>query len=172
MKQLLALITVFTLVFTVSAFAQNDKSQRPSPPASSAFKVGTANIKISYSAPSVKGREIWGKLVPYGEVWRTGANEATVFETDQDIKVEGKELPKGKYALFTIPGKDEWIIIFSKNANQWGTFKYNQAEDALRVTVRPGFSGAFNEQLKIEGKVDGSVSIMWEKLEIIFTVTQ
>ncbi len=172
MKQLLALMTVVSLLITVNACAQNDKSKRPSPPESTEFKVGTATIKISYSAPSVKGREIWGKLVPYGEVWRTGANEATVFETDQDVKVEGKALPKGKYALFTIPGKDEWVIIFSKNANQWGAFKYNQADDALRVTVRPGFASAFTEQLKIEGKVDGSVSIMWEKLEVIFTVSQ
>ncbi len=172
MKQLLALLTVISLFVTVTAYAQNDKSKRPSPPESTEFKAGTANIKISYSAPSVKGREIWGKLVPYNEVWRTGANEATVFETDQDVKVEGQTLPKGKYALFTIPGKDEWIIIFNKTVAQWGAFKYNQADDALRVTVRPGFSNGFTEQLKIEGKVDGSVSILWEKLEIIFTVTQ
>ncbi|MFT3844615.1 MAG: DUF2911 domain-containing protein [Lacibacter sp.] len=172
MKQLLALMTVAVLFISITACAQDDKSKRPSPPATTQFKAGNASVKISYSSPSVKGREIWGKLVPYGEVWRTGANEATIFETDQDVKVEGQPLPKGKYALFTIPGKDEWVIIFSKNPVQWGAYKYNQADDVLRVKVRPGFAPAFAEQLKIEGRVDGSVSIIWEKIEVIFSVTQ
>ncbi len=172
MKKLFSLLPLFTLAFVITACGQNDKNTKPSPPATSEFKVGTANIKISYSAPSVKGREIWGKLVPYGEVWRTGANEATVFETDADIKVEGQTLPKGTYALFTIPGKDEWVIIFNKNAKQWGSFSYKKAEDALRVTVRPGLASTFNEVLKIVGNVDGSVSIAWEKLEVIFNISQ
>lgn len=172
MKKLVSLLPLFTLVFVLTACGQNDKNSRPSPAAITEFKVGNANIKISYSAPSVKGREIWGKLVPYGEVWRTGANEATVFETDADIKVEGQTLPKGTYALFTIPGKDEWVIIFNKNAKQWGSFSYKPAEDALRVTVRPGLSSSFNEVFKIVGNVDGSVSIAWEKLEVIFNVSQ
>ncbi len=169
MKRLVTLLPMFILLISITACGQNTK---PSPPASTEFKVGTATIKISYSAPSVKGREIWGKLVPYDQVWRTGANEATTFETDQDIKVEGQALPKGKYALFTIPGKDEWVIIFNKKAEQWGAFSYKQSDDALRVNVRPGLSNAFNEVMKIEGRVDGSVSILWEKLEVIFTVSQ
>jgi hypothetical protein len=169
MKRLLSLLPLFILFISIAACGQE---KRPSPAASSEFKAGTATIKINYSAPSVKGREIWGKLVPYAEVWRTGANEATTFETDQDLKVEGKSLPKGKYSLFTIPGKDEWVIIFNKNAAQWGAFSYKEADDALRITVRPGLSSAFNEVMKIEGKADGSVSIAWEKLEIIFTVSQ
>jgi len=169
MKRLLTLLPLFILFISFAACGQ---ATRPSPAASSEFKVGAATIKINYSAPSVKGREIWGKLVPYAQVWRTGANEATTFETDMDIKVEGKSLPKGKYGLFTIPGKDEWVIIFSKNAAQWGAFSYKESEDILRVKVRPGLSSAFTEVMKIEGKVDGSVSIKWEKLEIIFTITQ
>jgi hypothetical protein len=172
MKRLLTFIPVLTLFISITACGQADKSKRPSPPVTSEFKVGTANIKISYSAPSVKGREIWGKLVPYGEVWRTGANDATVFETDADIKVEGQLLPKGKYSLFTVPGKDEWVIIFNKKAEQWGSFGYKKEEDALRVTVRPGMASAMQEQLKIEGKVDGTVSIAWEKMEVIFAITQ
>lgn len=172
MKRVFSILLVFIFAVSFSSYAQGDKGKRPSPPMATEFKVGAATIKISYSAPSVKGREIWGKLVPYGEVWRTGANEATIFETDADIKVEGQLLPKGKYALFTIPGKDEWVIIFNKNAGQWGAYGYKQDEDALRVKVRPGLAGSFQEQLKIEGKVDGSVSIAWEKLEIIFTVSQ
>lgn len=172
MKKMFSLLPVFIAFVSLSACAQQDKSKRPSPPVSSEFKVGSATIKINYGAPSVKGREIWGKLVPYGEVWRTGANEATTFETDADIKVEGKTLPKGKYGLFTIPGKDEWVIIFNKKAEQWGSYDYKQGDDVLRVTVRPGLASAFQEQLKIEGRVDGTVSITWEKIEVIFSVTQ
>lgn len=172
MKKFLGLMPFFISVFTISACGQGDKSKRPSPPATVQTKVGNANISISYGAPSVKGREIWGKLVPYGEVWRTGANEATIFEIDADIKVEGQLLPKGKYALFTIPGKDEWVIIFNKKPDQWGAYSYKQADDALRVNVRPGMSAAMNEQLKFEARVDGSISILWEKLEVIFTISQ
>ena len=169
MKRLLSLLPVFMLLTAITACAQNAK---PSPAASTEFKAGTATIKINYSAPSVKGREIWGKLVPFGQVWRTGANEATTFETDQDVKIEGQTLPKGKYSLFTIPNKDEWVIIFNKNAGQWGAFSYKEGDDALRVSVRPGLANSFNEVMKIEGRADGSTSILWEKIEVIFTVSQ
>lgn len=169
MKRIFSLIPLLVVLVSITACAQD---KRPSPPMSSDFKVGTASVKINYSAPSVKGREIWGKLVPLGEVWRTGANEATTFETTADVKIEGQTLPKGKYGLFTIPGKDEWVIIFSKKPEQWGSYNYKKEDDVLRVTVRPGMASAFQEQLKIEGKVDGTVSISWEKIEVIFSVTQ
>lgn len=169
---MLSLFPLLVMLVSITACAQDDKNKRPSPTMSSELKVGTATIKISYGAPSVKGREIWGKLVPYGEVWRTGANEATTFETSTDVKIEGQTLPKGKYGLFTIPGKDEWIIIFNKKPEQWGAYSYKKDDDVLRVTVRPGMASAFQEQLKIEGKVDGSVSIAWEKMEVIFSIAQ
>ncbi len=172
MNRIFSLLPIFVIAFVISACAQEDKAKRPSPPMVTEVKAGTANIKISYSAPSVKGREVWGKLVPYDQVWRTGANEATVFETDADIKVEGKVLPKGKYSLFTIPGKDEWVIIFNKKDEQWGAYSYKKEDDVLRVSVRPGMATTFQEQLKIEGRVDGSVSIAWEKMEVIFTLSQ
>jgi hypothetical protein len=172
MKQFLGLLILFFVYFSITACGQGDKSKRPSPPMSSEFTVGTATIKINYNAPSVKGREIWGKLVPYDQVWRTGANEATTFETSADVKIEGKTLPKGKYGLFTMPGKDEWVIIFNKKPEQWGSYNYNKEDDVLKVSVRPGMANSFQEQLKIEGKVDGSVSISWEKLEVIFSITQ
>lgn len=86
-------------------FAQKDKSKRASPPATATGKIGEATITIDYSSPSVKGRKIWGDLVPYDKVWRAGANEATIFTTDKDIKVDGKSLPAGKYSLYAIPGK-------------------------------------------------------------------
>ncbi|MBS4063839.1 MAG: DUF2911 domain-containing protein [Chitinophagaceae bacterium] len=169
MKKFLGLVPLFIAVFTISACAQ-DKSKRPSPPMSSEFKVGSANVTINYGAPSVKGREIWGKLVPYGQVWRTGANEATTFETDADIKVEGQTLPKGKYGLFTIPGENEWVIIFNKKAQQWGAYDYKEGDDVLRVKVKPA-AGDMQEQLKIEGKGD-AVSIAWEKVKVAFKVAQ
>src|SRR5258705_13398511 len=94
-------------------WAQADKSSRPSPPATATGKVNGATITINYSSPSVKGRKIWGALVPYDKVWRAGANEATIFETDKDIKIEGKPLHAGKYSLYAIPGEKEWTFIFN-----------------------------------------------------------
>lgn len=163
MKRMFRLLPLMLLLVSVTACAQDNK--KPSPPASAEFKSGAASIKIVYSAPSVKGREIWGKLVPYGEVWRAGANEATTFETDKDIKVEGKTLPAGKYSFFTIPGEKEWTIIFNKTAKQWGAYSYKAADDVLRVTVKPAASASANEVLKYEGSKT-SFSLLWEKLEV------
>ncbi len=168
MKRITSLLSVFTLFVVLSACAQN---QKPSPAAATEFKAAGASIKINYSAPSVKGREVWGKLVPYGEVWRTGANEATVFETDKDIKVEGKTLAAGKYSLFTVPGKDEWVIVFNKTWKQWGAYQYKAADDVLRVSVKPG-AGEMTETLKIDGGSDGTVTIKWEKLSVPFKISQ
>src|SRR6202795_5211006 len=94
-------------------WAQDDKSKRPSPPATATGKVMGATITIDYSSPGVKGRKIWGDLVPYDKVWRAGANEATLIATDKDIQVEGKPLPAGKYSLYAIPGENEWTIIIN-----------------------------------------------------------
>ena len=97
--------------FHSHSWAQEDKSKRPSPPATAAGKIRSSTITISYSSPSVKGRKIFGGLVPYGQVWRAGANEATIFSTDKDIEVEGKKLPAGKYSLFMTPGEKEWTFF-------------------------------------------------------------
>lgn len=99
--------------------------------------VGLTDITITYSRPGVKGREIFGGLVPYGKVWRTGANQATQFAVTTDVDIEGKKLPAGTYSLHTIPGPNEWTIIFNKDAGQWGSFSYDEAKDALRVTIKP-----------------------------------
>ncbi len=99
--------------------------------------VGLTDITVTYSRPGVKGRQIFGGLVPYGKVWRTGANTATQFAVTTDVTIEGKSLPAGTYSMHTIPGPDEWTIIFNKDAGQWGSFSYDQAKDALRVTVKP-----------------------------------
>ena len=133
-----------------------------------------ATITIDYSSPSVKGRKIWGGLVPYNKVWRTGANEATLFNTDKEIKVEGKRLPAGKYSLYTIPGEKEWVFIFNSQTGQWGV-KDNEetsedpAKDVLRVTVKPEKSSSFNERMKFEvGKA--GFALLWENLKVPVSV--
>jgi hypothetical protein len=154
--------------------AQDDKSKRPSPPATATGKVMSATITIDYSSPSVKGRKIWGGLVPYNKVWRTGANEATLFKTDKEIKVEGKRLPAGKYSLYTIPGEKEWVFIFNSQTGQWGV-KDNEetsedpAKDVLRVTVKPEKSSSFNERMKFEVDKAG-FALLWENLKVPVSV--
>src|SRR5690349_24539403 len=100
-------------------------------------RVGITDITINYHRPLVKGRKVWGGLVPYGQVWRAGANENTTIEFSDPVSVEGKPLAKGIYGLHMLPAENEWTIIFSRTATAWGSFTYNQAEDALRVTVKP-----------------------------------
>jgi len=126
-------------------------------------KAGGATITINYGSPSVKGRKIWGDLVPYGKVWRTGANQATTFTTDKAIMVEGKPLPAGKYSFFAIPGEKGWVIIFNKTANQWGAYEYKEKNDALRVTVKPQPVSSSSERLTYT-ITDKGISLLWEKL--------
>jgi hypothetical protein len=174
MKLSLSLLTTFlfgsTLLFSTVVNAQEDKSQRPSPPDSVTGNVGGATIKINYSSPSVKGRQIWGSLVPYGKIWRAGANEATIFETDKDIKVEGKNLPAGKYSLFATPGEKEWTIIFNKQTGQWGIKRsgdanLDRANDAVVVTVKPKKSTTMHERLVYVINNKG-FALEWDNLEV------
>jgi hypothetical protein len=143
------LISFLLLMKPSTTFAQGDEV-RASLKASVMQRLGTnTDITIDYSRPGVKGRKIWGGLVPYGMApgtqesggkpfpWRAGANENTTIEVSKDVLIEGKQLPAGKYGIHMIPSEKEWTIIFSKNNSAWGSFSYNQAEDALRVTVTP-----------------------------------
>lgn len=169
MKTLLStlLLCAAFLFMTVSAQAQTDKSQRPSPPAQAKGTIQNAEVTIDYSSPSVKGRTIWGDLVPYGKVWRTGANEATTIETSADIMIQGQKLPAGKYALFTIPGKTEWVWIFNSVWDQWGAFKYDQNKDVLRVKAVPQGNPVYNELMLFEIR-EGMVYLYWENLQVSF----
>ena len=164
MRQYLPVLLTFALFtgLAVSAQAQGD---RPSPPATAKGMIGDAEVVINYSQPGVKGREIWGGLVPYGKVWRTGANEATTFETSAEINFGGKTLPAGKYALFTIPEKDKWTFIFNSVPDQWGAYSYDKSKDVLRVTAKPKDSGKMMERMtfKIE---NGEVQLWWDKLMV------
>lgn len=160
------LILAFTLI---SLLASSQDKAKPSPALTASGKAGNVNITISYGAPSVKGRAIWGDLVPYGKVWRTGANDATIFEIDGDVKIEGQTLAKGKYSLFTIPEAGEWTIIINKNAKQWGAYSYKQEDDVLRFKAKSSKSASFNEALKFQ-VANGNVSILWENLAVSFNV--
>jgi hypothetical protein len=149
-----------------------DKSKRPSPPAKVSETTGKGVlISIDYSQPSVKGRTIGKDLEPMpGKVWRTGANEATVFEVNKDVTVAGKALPAGKYSLFTIDNGDEWTIIFNKTWNQWGAFDYKEAADVLRVNVKGGKAPKFTERMTFTADKNGKVSLLWGDKEVDFTV--
>ncbi|HVG07036.1 MAG TPA: DUF2911 domain-containing protein [Thermoanaerobaculia bacterium] len=175
MKKLCTFTAVGLLTLATGAFAQQPQFQlpRPSPNATVTQTVGITDISIHYSRPGVKGRTIWGELVPYGEVWRTGANENTTIRFSTPVKVEGKDLPAGLYGLQTIPTADQWTVIFSKDADQWGAFSYKPENDALRVQVKPQ-PAEMRERMAfdIEDVTDTSARIVlhWEKLQVPFTV--
>ena len=167
-------LTVLALLVTTLLWSQEDKSKRPSPPATATGTVNGATITIDYSSPSVKGRKIWGGLVPYDKVWRAGANEATLFTTSKDILVEGKKLPAGKYSLYAIPGEKDWVIIFNSKTGQWGikndgSTTEEPANDVLRVTVKPQKSSAFNERMKFVIDEKG-FALEWENLRVPVSV--
>lgn len=131
-------VLVLAFAFAPSTFAQERGNEEPrvSPNAAVSQTIGTTEVRITYGRPQVNDRTIFGELVPYGEVWRTGANEATTISFSSDVTIEGESLSAGTYSLYTIPERDSWTIIFNNVANQWGT-EYDEREDALRVQVSP-----------------------------------
>src|SRR5262244_1010029 len=136
-------------------------------------RIGLTDITILYHRPAVGGREIWGKTVPYGKTWRAGANENTTISFTDDVTVEGKSLAAGTYGLHTIPDKDQWTIIFSKNATSWGSFSYDEKEDALRVAVKP-HAAEFREALAYtfdDTKPDSTdATLRWDKTAVPFRI--
>jgi len=137
------------------------KSQTPaSPPKTAEGSINGADITVNYSSPGVKGREVFGGLVPLGKVWRAGANEATLFETSKDIKVGGEALPAGKYSFFIIPNEGTSTFIFNKQTGQWGT-QYDESQDVLRVNVPSQQTSSLTENLTYEIHDDGML-VKWE----------
>jgi Protein of unknown function (DUF2911) len=170
--------SALALFFVAAAASLPILAQAPAPQASPAGTAsgtaGAAKITIEYHRPSVKGREIWGGLVPYGQVWRLGANEATTIAFSGPVKVEGKDVPAGTYALFAIPGKDKWTFILNKTAKQWGAFKYQQSEDLLRFDVPPQPGNAVEMMtfsIVARGPASTSVEMEWAKVKAAFNVT-
>ena len=190
---------LFVLCFAASAFAQIPVP-RPSQKASVMQRIGPTDITITYSRPGVKGRKIWGDplpeqaakakgeatldnqnerpkdavIVPYGHMWRTGANEATMFEVNSDVLINGQKLAAGSYSLHSIPAKDEWTIVFNGTANQWGSFNYDPAKDTLRVKTKPASVAENQEFLAFTidpiAEDTAQVNIRWEKISVPFTV--
>jgi hypothetical protein len=158
-------------------FAQAQQTQmkpfRVSPAATLTHDLGISSLKIEYARPAVKGRKIWGDLVPYGQVWRAGANSATVFTFSDAVRIAGKDVPAGSYALFALPGAETWTLILNKQAKQWGAYGYKESEDLLRWTVKPKPIPQ-QEWLSYAVEPDGErawrVELRWEKLAVAFDV--
>ena len=151
----------------------NDEA-RPSPNARVGQTIGTTDVLITYGRPGDKGRQVFGELEPYGNVWRAGANEATVIAFSDDVLIEGQPLAAGSYALFAIPGETEWTLIFNRQAEQWGAFDHDEAQDALRVTVTPE-EGAAQEWLAytFDDLTDTSATAVlhWSTTRVPFTIS-
>jgi Protein of unknown function (DUF2911) len=192
-------VVLFVLCCAGAASAQI-VTPRPSQMASVMQRIGVTDVTITYSRPGVKGRQIWGDppagwaatakgeatldnqnerpkgvpIVPYGHVWRTGANEATTIVITDDVLINGQKLAAGKYSLHTIPNKDEWTIVFNGTANQWGSFDYDPAKDTLRVKAKPQMLSESEEWLTYSfdpvGDDSAQVNIRWEKINVPFTI--
>jgi len=167
MKRSLILGLLFSLFTVYQGFAQ-DKAERPSPPETASVKVNGAEVAINYSSPGVKDRTIFGDLVPYGKVWRTGANEATTLTLGKSYMINGSEIPAGKYGLFTIPGEAEWTIIINSVWDQWGAYNYDSSKDVLRFNVKAEKTKELIERMKFEISEKGKVTLMWENTKVSF----
>jgi hypothetical protein len=166
------LLPVATALFATSLFAQPPKIEFPAPSPAATLKqrVGLTDIEITYSRPGVKGRVMLGKVEPYGKVWRTGANNATTIIFSTAVKLGGKDVPAGKYALFTIPNEKEWTVIINKGAAQWGAFTYDESADLVRFNVTPVPLAASVETFEI-GINDirddsATINLSWEKVRV------
>lgn len=171
MRKTIFLSLATTLLFATTVFAQ---LTIPSISQKSTIKqnVGDTQVEIIYHRPNKKNRVIFGGLVPYGQIWRTGANNATIFEVTNDVMINGQKLPAGKYSLYTIPGEDEWTIIFNKSWNQSGT-AYKEEDDALRVKAKPLMSSEKETMsFLIEDVTDNTANVIlaWDKVRVPFKV--
>ena len=162
------------LMTAVPVAAQTFTPPRPSPGAKVQQTVGTTDLSVNYSRPGVKGRAIWGALVPFGEPWRTGANEATTFTCSDAIQVEGQPLAAGTYALLTIPTNDTWTVVFSTQKEMWGAYDYDKTHDVLRVTVKP-VAAEMTERMAFTfddpSTSTTTLTLRWEKLAVPVRIT-
>ena len=158
---------------TNASVASNDTSQKSIPSETKKW-IGNTDVKINYTAPAVRGRTIWGGLVPYDAVWVTGAHKATTLEVGKSFQVGDKVIPAGKYAIFTIPGKEEWTVIINKNWDQHLADEYSEKDDLQRIKVKPQQSEQITERLKYEidqrGERIATIIISWEKLKVPFDI--
>lgn len=167
MKKIILSAVLSAAMLSVNAQVE---TPQPSPKATLTQEVGLGEVTIEYSRPSAKGRKIFGDLVPFGEMWRTGANASTKIEFTEDVTLNGKDVPAGKYALYTIPGENAWEIIIHKNLGNWGVGEYNEAEDLVRFTATPEKSAHFVETFHIGfDKItpnDAELELSWENTDV------
>jgi len=172
---LLTLLALAAAVLTPASMAE-DKTKRPSPPASAECKFSDGKtVKIDYSSPRAKGRKIFGDLVPFGQVWRTGANEATTFVTDGDVTVGGQKVPAGSYTIFTVPEAGKWTLVISKTTGEWGTDYSGPSNDLARVPMNVGKTSGAVENFTIAFDQGGSKCTLraeWENTRASVDVTK
>jgi hypothetical protein len=161
------------LMFTMAAVAQQDKSKRPSPPATAQVEIKGKKIVIDYSRPSLKGRKVGQELAPFGQVWRTGANEATSLTTEIDLNIGGVKVPAGKYTLYTLPAEGTWKLIINKQTGQWGT-QYDESQDLARVDMKKSSLPQPVEQFTIgfdkKGDNSAELNLDWENTRVTVLV--
>ncbi len=162
-KKISIVLLLLIVIFFVYKYVEKKQTKSYSPQETVTYTERGLILEVNYSRPYTKGRAIFGGLVPYNQVWRTGANEATTFETKNDILIGGKRLNAGIYGLFTIPRSDRWTIIFNNIDDQWGAFDYDETKDVLRVDAYPEqlYDGKFQEQLLIDFDASG-MNITWD----------
>ncbi|MBI5807588.1 MAG: DUF2911 domain-containing protein [Ignavibacteriales bacterium] len=165
---------LLTILLAISSqiFSQIDLP-RLSPKAAVSQTIGYTEISVEYSRPSVHGRKIWGDLVPYNKVWRTGANEATVIQFTTDVSINGNKIPAGRYSLFTIPNEKEWTIIFNKVDKQWGAFNYKEDQDLIRFNVTPTQNEFVESLIYYFSDITSNsvlLNIAWEKIKVSFKI--
>lgn len=168
-------VTVFIIMLsgTFDAIAQNALPPQPSPNAISTLKYEGTYIKITYCRPHQRGRTVFGGMIPYGKVWRTGANEATELTITREILIGGKKLAAGTYSIFTIPYPDEWIIIINSEVGQWGAYEYNKERDVLRFTVPVAASNIHHEPFTIEFEQKEKITnllMQWDRTKVIIPI--
>ncbi len=171
-----AVVLLFMLSVTLFAAAQQDKSKRPSPPAQAQCKLPDGKtITTDYSSPRMKGRQIFGGLVPFNEVWRTGANEATTFVTTANLNVEGKDVPAGSYTIFTVPAQDKWTLIINKKTGEWGIPYHYESDELVRVPMQVGKTSGPVENFTINYDQSGggcTLQISWENTQASVKFTE
>jgi hypothetical protein len=171
-----AVAVLLVLALCLISSAQQDKSKRPSPPAQAQCKFSDGKtITVDYSSPRAKGRKIFGDLVPYGEVWRTGANEATTFVTTTSVSADGRDIPAGNYTIFTLPEQSKWTLIVNKKTGEWGIpYKY-ESEEQARVPMSVSKTSGSVENFTIRFDQGGNactLNISWEETQASVKFTE
>jgi hypothetical protein len=171
-----SIVCLGLVLFVAACQAQQDKSTRPSPPATATLDLGSGkSITIDYSSPRLKGRKVGGEIAPFGQVWRTGANEATTFVTTADVTLGGTLVPAGSYTLFTIPNKDKWILIISKKTGEWGTAYPGPSEDLGRIDMKVSTLPSPLENFTItfdKSANGGTLNLDWETTRASVAITK